>query len=132
MRTRTLLLMSVACGLAILLAGGLQLLRISGSEPSGVLGVGERGQAGGAVVVVTAFDEQPDLAVVSVVLSGVDDPDGLLGFALRAPNAVVAPTDRSTCTGFTVEACYGDFSGTAFDVGSADEQVWVARKGRPS
>jgi ubiquinone/menaquinone biosynthesis C-methylase UbiE len=31
--------------------------------------------------------------------------------------------------GFTIEACYGDFSGTAFDAASADEQVWVARKG---
>ena len=32
-------------------------------------------------------------------------------------------------TGFTVEACYGDFAGTAFDPAVADEQVWVARKG---
>lgn len=31
--------------------------------------------------------------------------------------------------GFTVEACYGDFSGTAFDLASADEQIWIARKG---
>jgi len=31
--------------------------------------------------------------------------------------------------GFTVEACYGDFNGTAFDPALADEQVWVARKG---
>lgn len=30
--------------------------------------------------------------------------------------------------GFTIEACYGDFSGTAFDAASADEQVWTARK----
>ena len=34
--------------------------------------------------------------------------------------------------GFTVEACYGDFAGTAFDPAVADEQVWVARKGRES
>ena len=35
-------------------------------------------------------------------------------------------------TGFTVEACYGDFAGTTFDPATADEQVWVARKGRAS
>ncbi|MGE0395033.1 MAG: class I SAM-dependent methyltransferase [Alphaproteobacteria bacterium] len=35
-------------------------------------------------------------------------------------------------TGFTIEACYGDFSGTAFDPAVADEQVWIARKGRVS
>ncbi len=33
-------------------------------------------------------------------------------------------------TGFAVEACYGDFSRTAFDPAQADEQVWVARKGQ--
>lgn len=35
-------------------------------------------------------------------------------------------------TGFTIEACYGDFRGTAFNPSRADEQVWVARKGRVS
>jgi len=32
-------------------------------------------------------------------------------------------------TGFTVEACYGDFRGTTFDAQHATEQVWVARRG---
>jgi len=32
-------------------------------------------------------------------------------------------------TGFTVEACYGDFRGTIFDAQYATEQVWVARRG---
>jgi SAM-dependent methyltransferase len=31
-------------------------------------------------------------------------------------------------TGFTVDACYGDFERTPFDVLAAQEQVWVARK----
>lgn len=35
-------------------------------------------------------------------------------------------------TGFIVEACYGDFTGTAFNPSTADEQVWVARKGLAS
>ena len=35
-------------------------------------------------------------------------------------------------TGFSVEACYGDFTGTVFDPARADEQVWVARKGLAS
>lgn len=33
-----------------------------------------------------------------------------------------------TGAGLTVEACYGDFSGTAFSETTAHEQVWVARK----
>ena len=32
-------------------------------------------------------------------------------------------------TGFTVDACFGDFARTPFDASSAQEQVWIARKG---
>jgi SAM-dependent methyltransferase len=35
-------------------------------------------------------------------------------------------------TGFIVEACYGDFTGTVFDPALADEQVWVARRRQAS
>jgi len=31
-------------------------------------------------------------------------------------------------TGFTIDACYGDFDRTPFDVLAAQEQIWVARK----
>jgi hypothetical protein len=31
-------------------------------------------------------------------------------------------------TGFTVEACYGDFDRTTFDASSAQEQIWIAHK----
>jgi hypothetical protein len=33
-----------------------------------------------------------------------------------------------TDTGFTVEACYGDFDRTTFDALSAQEQIWIAHK----
>lgn len=32
--------------------------------------------------------------------------------------------------GFTVDACLGDFAGTPFDPATAEEQIWIARKGR--
>ncbi len=31
-------------------------------------------------------------------------------------------------TGFTIEACFGDFDGTPFAAASAVEQIWIARK----
>ena len=102
MRTRTLLLLSVACGLAILLAGGAQLLRITGGKPSTALGIGDEGRAGDAVVVVNGYEEGVATAIVTVELSGVDDADGLDGFSLRAPNTRVMPLESSTCTRFTV------------------------------
>ncbi len=36
--------------------------------------------------------------------------------------------DLLTQTGFTIEACYGDFSRTPFSDATAHEQVWVARR----
>ena len=34
--------------------------------------------------------------------------------------------------GFAVEACFGDFAGTAFDAVTAQEQIWMARKDTPA
>lgn len=127
MRTRTLLLLSVACGLAILLAGGVQLLRITGSEPSSALAVGAEGRAGDAVVRVIGYVEDASTAVVTVEVSGVEDPDGLDGFSLRAPNTVVAPLPSSTCAGLTVErvTCTVEFPAAGLE--ATDRQLVVER-----
>ena len=45
MRTRTLLLLAVTCGLAILVAGTVQLLRLAGQETETILAVGDAGTA---------------------------------------------------------------------------------------
>lgn len=36
--------------------------------------------------------------------------------------------DLLASAGFTVEACFGAFDGTPFNVATADEQIWIARK----
>ena len=119
MRTRTLLLLAVSCGLVILVAGTIQLLRISNQKTTAALAVGDTGTAGDAVVTVDAISERDGLMVVSVTLSGVDDPDGLDGFTLVGVDAVSKPangtagdttpddttaddTTADECTGFTV------------------------------
>jgi hypothetical protein len=104
MRTRTLLLLAVTCGLAILIAGTVQLLRLAGQETETILAVGDAGAAGDAKVLVTAFDEVDGVATVTVTLSGVDDPKGLDGFTLVVPGATVQPNQRGAdaCSGFTV------------------------------
>lgn len=107
MRTRTLLLLAVTCGLAILLAGGIQLLRLANQETTEALGVGDKGTAGDAVVVVDRIDEDAadGLLVVTVTLSGVDDPDGLEGFTLVGvpkPVEIQQSSAEDACAGFTV------------------------------
>lgn len=127
MRTRTLLLLSVACGLAILLAGGLQLFRIAGNEPSTALAVGDTGTAGDAVVVVERYVEGAGRAVVTISVSGVDDADGLDGFRLRAPNDLVAPGPDSTCEGLTMEATTCDLVFPATALEATDRQLVLQR-----
>src|SRR3954451_3360048 len=102
MRTKTLLLLAVGCGLVILLAGGIQLLRVGGQEQSTkVLSTGQPGKAGDVTVQLVSTTIGHDDVSAVVRVGGVDDPDGLDGFTLVAPGKVVAVT-RSSCEGIAV------------------------------
>ena len=121
MRTRTLLLLAVTCGLAILIAGTVQILRLAGQDTQPILSLGATGTAGDAKVVVTAFDEIDGVATVTVTLSGVDDSEGLAGFTLVGPGATASPNQRGpkACTGFTVApaTCTLTFGTATIDAG---------------
>lgn len=131
MRTRTLLLLAVTCGLAILLAGGFQLLRLANQEPvAGPLVVGSTGKAGDAVVTVVAAEDRGDTFVVTVRVSGVDDAQGVTGFTLNGVGLAVKPLpadDDGACTGFTVEQveCAIAFPNLGFP--TSDRQLLLER-----
>ncbi|HEY4610215.1 MAG TPA: hypothetical protein VIH06_13460 [Ilumatobacteraceae bacterium] len=140
MRTKTLLLLAVGCGLVILLAGGIQLLRVGGQEQSTkVLTTGQRGKAGDVTVeLLSTTIGHDDLSAV-VRVGGVDDPDGLDGFTLVAPGKVV-PLTTSSCEGIAVAQAdcvltfsTADLQGTSRQLifHRADQQLrWVlARSG---
>ena len=113
MKTRTLLILAVTCGLAILIAGGVQLLRLANQDkPGAALKLEATAQLGDAVVTVHTFVVTADAILVTVTLSGVDDPDGVNGFTLIAPDAAISAdpaaavaetTDPPICAGFTIE-----------------------------
>lgn len=129
MRTRTLLLLAVTCGLAILIAGTVQLLRLAGQETAPLLAVGGIGTAGDARVKVEAFDETDGVAVVTVTLSGVDDADGLDGFTLVGPEATMQPNQRgeAACAGFSVEPVTCTLTFGTGDVQAGDRLLVFAR-----
>ncbi len=103
MRTRTLLLLAIGCGLVILLAGGIQLLRVGGQQQSAkLLKVGEPGKAGDVMVELVSSSLRDDSVVAVVRIGGVDDPRGLDGFTLVGPGRVLAVTS-SDCTGIAVD-----------------------------
>jgi hypothetical protein len=139
MRTRTLLLLAIGCGLVILVAGGIQLLRVGGQdETATLLEVDESGTAGDVSVELVSTTSGPSEIVAVVRIKGVDDPDGLDGFTLVGPGKVVAVTS-SDCDGITFreEQCSLTFSTTGMQGTSrdlifrrADQQLrWVLAAG---
>jgi hypothetical protein len=104
-RTRTLLLLAVVCGLAILVAGVVQLLRVAAQdEPPRPALVGERVRVGDMDVVVTAAEERNARMLVDIELGGVDDPDGAAGFSLITSSGALTadPTAGNHCGATTV------------------------------
>jgi hypothetical protein len=105
MRTRTLLLLAVTCGLIILVAGGVQLLRLANGSSEAVsdLRVGATATAGDLVVTVLGASESDGQMSVEVRTAGVDDVLGFAGFDLLAPPLRLTPVpgpDR--CAALTV------------------------------
>jgi hypothetical protein len=92
MRTKTLLLLAIVCGLAILVAGGIQLLRVSDDKSStGDLAIGDSATAADLDVTVVDADEHDGLMRVAIRVGGVDDAAALDGFRLVVPGAALEP-----------------------------------------
>ncbi|MEJ7561240.1 MAG: hypothetical protein WKF45_01800 [Ilumatobacteraceae bacterium] len=95
-KTRTLLLLSIVTGLAILVAGGIQLMRVSGQEseiPNRA--VGEVVRVADMAVTVEGSSASGDELTVTITLGGVDDGDATEGFELVAPDVGVLEPVRS-------------------------------------
>lgn len=108
MKTRTLLLLALGCGLAILLAGGVLLVKLAGQdEPEPPVALGVEALIGDMRVTVLSAAEQPaaDTLTVELLLGGVDDPDGAAGFELVVSGAdrPITPSAASTCGSTTLE-----------------------------
>jgi hypothetical protein len=136
MKTRTLLLLSVATALAILLAGGVLLFQLSNEQNTvEAVQLGSEVRVGDVSIVVhdVEFDEASgtQLLGVAVTMGGTDDPNGLDSFRLvtgdRSLEPIDAPAD-GRCVEITtvVSDCRLDF-----DVGGSEtsSRVLVMRRG---
>lgn len=121
MKTRTLLLLSVAVGLVILLAGGVFLFQLSNESATVELAaLGTAVEVGDVDVTVAGASESAGLLVVAVEVGGVDDGDGIDSFRLITGGDPLAPlTDGGDrrCDGITVDTATCDI---AFDVGAVE------------
>ena len=104
MKTRTLLLLSVGVGLAILLAGGVLLLQLANESASvEPAEVGEAVTVGDVVVTVFAAAEANDVFAVDVEVGGVDDD--IASFSLATGDNRLSPLQAPAdgrCTDITV------------------------------
>ena len=116
MKTRTLLLLSVGVGLAILLAGGVFLFQLS-TESAAVEPalIGEPVSVGDVELTVLDKTESAALLAIDVEIGGVDDTDGIDSFRLitgdRRLDPITAPTD-GRCVEITVEFDEDRYAGT--------------------
>jgi hypothetical protein len=93
-KTRTLLLLALGCGLLIMLAGAALLFQLAGQddvEPA--VPIGEQATVGDMSVVVVDASEASGLLDVTIRIGGVDDADGADGFRLIAAGTAVEPAD---------------------------------------
>lgn len=121
MKTRTLLLLALGCGLAIMLAGAAFFVQLANQDDvEAPATVGEPVTVGDMTVVVLQATERAGALDVLVRIGGVDDADGASGFRLIASGRPVT-TDASArgglCGPTTVEPveCL-----VRFDVSDAD------------
>jgi hypothetical protein len=134
-KTRTLLLLALACGTAILLAGGVLLVQLAGrADVQDAVPIGATRTVGDMRVAVEASTEAAGRLDVVVRIGGVEDADGADGFALIA---AARPADRIAADGAGgVAPCGATALGQrrcrlSFDVAGADgdSRVLLYRRG---
>jgi len=100
MKTRTLLLLALACGAAIMAAGAVFLVQLSRqADAAPPVPFGEATQVGDMRVVVDGADVHDGVLEVSVTIGGVDDPDGSDGFRVIASGHAAKPQDATNDEG---------------------------------
>lgn len=102
MKTRTLLLLAVACGIAVLGAGvGLMVRLANQRDAAPPHRLGETVKVGDASVVVRDFKLDGTDVMVELTVGGVDDPEGGDGFAVVSAGKLALPSSTQ-CKAFTV------------------------------
>ena len=115
------MLLALACGVAIMLAGAVFLFQLAGQdELAAPVPVGEETRVGDMSVTVVESAESAGILDVVVEIGGVDDADGATGFRLIASGRPVGqesvPDGRGcSATVLTEQQCI-----VRFDVGLSD------------
>jgi hypothetical protein len=120
MKTRTLLLLALGCGLMIMLAGAVFLFQLSTRDDvTAPVPIGRQASVADMQITVRGSTERGGLLDVRIVIGGVDDPDGAAGFRLIAGGRAV-PSVASTDGGCRATTVGGAECSLAFDLAGVD------------
>jgi hypothetical protein len=120
MKTRTLMLLALGCGVAIMLAGAALFIQLARQDDiAEPVPVGDVAIVGDMSVTVESAVERGGRLTVSVRIGGVDDPDGGRDFRLIASARPLLPdgASGSECVSTSVEPHVCEVT---FDVSGAD------------
>ena len=122
MKTRTLLLLALGCGLAIMLAGAVFLFQLSTQDDlAEPVAIGAQAMVGDMQVVVTDVDETAGVLTVALEIGGTVDDQPADEFRLIASGRGITVAD-TTCPPTETELVV---CAVTFDVGLADGVSWV-------
>jgi len=126
MKTRTLMLLALACGVAIMLAGAVFLVQLSTQDDlDPAVALGAPATVGDMTLVVEQAVEAEGVLEVSVRIGGVDDADGAAGFRLIASGRA-AEADPTTGDGSCAATTVAELRCVVrFDVSAADGESRV-------
>ena len=117
MKTRTLMLLALGCGVAIMLAGAVFLFQLTNqAEVEAPVPIGEAAAVGDMTVAVTEFDESVGRLSVTLAIGGTADDDPTDEFRLIA-SARPVTIATSSCPPSTVAVATCTIE---FDVSAAD------------
>lgn len=110
MQTRTLLLLSLVCGLAILFAGVALFIQLANrADVAPPRPVGEAVTVGDMTVVVEGSSESAGRHLVELRIGGVDDPEGAEGFRMIASARPAPLVDSCGATTIELSPCTLEF-----------------------
>lgn len=139
MKTRTLILWSLVCGVIILVAGSIKLFQVSTSESAvEFLAFGQPATVADMEVTVESADTMGGLVLARVTMSGPDGADAREGWRMIVGDRVLSPVDAADVpdqcivTGATPVTCVIAFpivDGTpAFAyLRAGDQRQWAAQ-----
>ncbi len=117
MKTRTLLLLALGCGLAIMLAGAVFLFQLSTQDDiDEPIPIGDEVEVGDMSVTIDGSEESNGMLRVAVTIGGTVDPDPTDGFRLIASARPVS----LSATSCGPSAGTGESCSIEFDVSGAD------------